>query len=77
MMTSKLFEAIPPHPLKATFEKHGIRPGNIARALDYSFSHVCNVMSGRVDPGKRLENGLRELAQAVEAEAAAGKTDQP
>jgi len=54
-----------PHALKGLFEENGIDYKKIAREIDYSETHIFNVLAGNVIASRRLEKYLEKLAETI------------
>ena len=56
------------HWLRQYFRSHGITVADLARVLDKSYSHMCDVMAGRARASEALESELLRLKEQIDME---------
>ena len=57
--------AMEEHPTKKIFMKHGVKLGQIAKTLDFSYTHVSRILSGTDRCCKKTDMKLKELAASL------------
>jgi len=72
-MTFSAIQKPEKHPAASIFERYGVSKTDIAATVGKTYNFTCGVLNGRFNPSPETDLKIRELAAAVEAEAA-GKT---